>query len=141
MIKKTSKDGYETIRKLEVKIFPEHPWSLKQIESHHEKNNSYLYYLDYMPIAYILFLENVYEMEVLRFGVLENFRGKGFATKLFADFLKKHPGKDIFLEVSEVNIPAISFYEKYDFEEIGERKNYYTDGSSGILMKRSFNNR
>ena len=43
--------------------------------------------------------------------------------------------KYITLEVRESNIPAISLYEKFLFDSIGMRKNYYQDnGENAIIM-------
>ena len=43
--------------------------------------------------------------------------------------------KYITLEVRESNTPAISLYEKFLFESIGMRKNYYQDnGENAIIM-------
>ena len=43
--------------------------------------------------------------------------------------------KYITLEVRESNLPAILLYEKFLFEYIGMRKNYYQDnGENAIIM-------
>lgn len=42
--------------------------------------------------------------------------------------------KSIFLEVRKSNFAALSLYKKFQFIEDGERKNFYSDGESAILM-------
>ena len=37
------------------------------------------------------------------------------------------------LEVRESNIPARSLYEKYNFKEVGRRKNYYENKETAVL--------
>ena len=40
----------------------------------------------------------------------------------------------ITLEVRESNIPAIKLYEKFDFKNLGIRKNYYENSENAIIM-------
>ena len=40
----------------------------------------------------------------------------------------------ITLEVRESNIPAIKLYEKFDFKNLGIRKNYYENTENAIIM-------
>ena len=38
------------------------------------------------------------------------------------------------LEVRESNMPAIRFYEKFDFKRVGLRKNYYKNPMENALL-------
>jgi len=38
------------------------------------------------------------------------------------------------LEVRSSNAPAIRFYERFDFIEVGKRKRYYKDGEDARVM-------
>ena len=40
----------------------------------------------------------------------------------------------ITLEVRESNTPAIKLYEKFDFKNLGVRKNYYKNNENAIIM-------
>jgi len=42
--------------------------------------------------------------------------------------------EEMFLEVRKSNREAISFYEKFNFKLIGERKDYYTDPVEDALI-------
>ena len=46
--------------------------------------------------------------------------------------------KSLSLEVNEENIPAISLYKKFGFEQVGFRKNYYKN-KNGIVMIKHLN--
>ena len=41
------------------------------------------------------------------------------------------------LEVSQNNIIAERYYNNFDFSTVGIRKNYYKDGSNGILKEKN----
>ena len=44
---------------------------------------------------------------------------------------------EIFLEVRESNIPAISLYEKFKFKKISIRKNFYSNpNENAVVMKK-----
>ena len=43
----------------------------------------------------------------------------------------------LFLEVSEVNAPALALYEAAGYAEIGRRKAYYRDGSDARVLGRT----
>jgi len=72
--------------------------------------------------------------------VSPHFQGKGYAKLLLEDLLeeaKTRSAESIFLEVRVSNLSAISLYEKFGFNEMGIRKDYYpaTNGrEDGKLM-------
>ena len=43
------------------------------------------------------------------------------------------PGKNVWLEVHERNLPARRLYERVGFKVVGTRANYYPDGASAVL--------
>ncbi len=47
----------------------------------------------------------------------------------------------ITLEVKQSNIPAIKLYEKYGFENLGIRKNYYKGKEDAIIMTKLLSNK
>lgn len=49
------------------------------------------------------------------------------------DIAKKESFHEITLEVSKTNIAAIKLYEKYHFQKLGFRKNYYKDQDAIIM--------
>ena len=44
--------------------------------------------------------------------------------------------KKLLLEVSNSNVTAERFYSRFDFSNVGIRKNYYKDGSNAILKEK-----
>lgn len=67
----------------------------------------------------------------------EEYRKKGIASELLSfcmNFLKDKEVNEIFLEVREKNIPAISLYKKFNFEKIKIRERYYSDGENAVIM-------
>ena len=68
----------------------------------------------------------------------DSYRGHGLSINIlnaFVEFCRStHLGAEIWLEVSDLNIPAIKLYLRAGFKNVGLRKNYYQDGSDAILM-------
>ncbi|MDR2731772.1 MAG: GNAT family N-acetyltransferase [Fibromonadaceae bacterium] len=65
-------------------------------------------------------------------------RGKGLAKMLMEFCHRELVGlgvKKFFLEVRENNSAAISLYRKFGYEKIAERKKYYADGETAIVMQ------
>ena len=76
------------------------------------------------------------EAEIISIGVAPDARRNGIAGALILlmeQELKKQSIRNVFLEVSEVNIPAKKLYEKYGFLATGKRPKYY-DGIDAIIM-------
>lgn len=76
------------------------------------------------------------EGDIARVAVLPEYRKSGVAKAVlnhaFDDDLT-----EIFLDVRESNIPAISLYHSLGFKDIGIRKNYYSNpDENAVLMKR-----
>ena len=72
------------------------------------------------------------QADILSFIIKDKYRRKGFGTILFGKFistLKSKGVKQFFLEVSEKNIVAQKFYNRFGLIKIGSRKNYYKTNS------------
>ncbi len=77
------------------------------------------------------------ETEILRVKVRGRARELGLGNRLVSELaaLKKREKKaKILLEVNEHNFPAISLYTRNGFVRVGERKKYYHNTDSAILM-------
>lgn len=64
-------------------------------------------------------------------------RRKGIASKLLEHLInvsKKENLSSLTLEVNEKNTNAIYLYEKYHFQKIGIRKNYYGQTDNAVIM-------
>ncbi len=77
--------------------------------------------------------------EIYNIAVIKRWRNKGIGKKLIENLIaicRQNEITEIFLEVRKSNEKARSFYAKRDFEEIGERKNYYTlPTDDAVIMK------
>jgi ribosomal-protein-alanine acetyltransferase len=77
------------------------------------------------------------EAEVLNLAVYPANRRTGTATALllaaFERFRAGHATR-IFLEVRESNAPAIAFYQKHAFRQVGRRPNYYRQPEEAALI-------
>jgi len=73
-----------------------------------------------------------YQADILSFIIKDKYRRQGFGTILFDKFitiLNSKGVKEFFLEVSEKNIGAQKFYNRFGFIKIGSRQNYYKTNS------------
>ena len=78
------------------------------------------------------------EGNITNIAVHPEWRKKGIASKILEELIKSAEGcGQIFLEVRESNIAAISLYEKHGFKNCGVRKNFYhSPVENGIIMIR-----
>lgn len=87
-------------------------------------------------IGFVLLEETIDVINVVDVLVLEDYRRKGIASKLFEFIIDKYKNKKekIMLEVRENNAKAIALYKKYGFKQIHIRKNYYK-GEDALIME------
>ena len=65
------------------------------------------------------------------------YRENGIATKLLDSLIslsQKLGLTSITLEVNENNLPAISLYKKFEFNQVGLRTKYYNNKDNAIIM-------
>lgn len=95
--------------------------------------DTYYYFvakMDNNVVGYLSAELLVDHFDLLSIAVDNNFRRQNIATALLDKLFSlcfDQKITDIFLEVRQNNLSAISFYEKVGFEKISTRKNYYTD--------------
>lgn len=68
------------------------------------------------------------EVELLNICIDPDYQGKGHAQALLEHLIieaKSRDNQEMYLEVRVSNMDAIHVYEKFGFNEIGRRKNYY----------------
>lgn len=78
------------------------------------------------------------EAELTKIAVLCDFRRQGIAEELLSELLaemKERGAAACFLEVKSRNLPAISLYKRFGFNEVGLRKNYYHDDDAVLMRK------
>ena len=104
-------------------------------------NNDYKVYVDDVnnEIVGFLIILNTFEISnIILIFVEEKYRNKHIGTNLL-DYYLTEISLDIekvLLEVNVTNKNAIKFYEKFGFDIIYTRKNYYSDNNDAYIMER-----
>ncbi|MEN3015348.1 MAG: GNAT family N-acetyltransferase [bacterium] len=90
-------------------------------------------------IAFCLSSISYDHADILKIIVDKDYRFKGIGKKILSfnlGVLFFKGVREIYLEVSEMNIVAINLYKKFGFSVIGKRKNYYGKVDA-LLMKKT----
>ena len=129
-----NKDEYSYFKKI--------GWNLKNIESQFNKVNNYS--LGYFKANKLLGLligdaikyDKHYDLELHILFVSKDQRRKQIATKLL-NYVETNKIKfsQIFIEVAEDNVDAISFYKKNNFVFLNFRHNYYRYNDRNVHAK------
>ena len=80
--------------------------------------------------------------DITTIAVRADFQGHGIGRKLMQEILDiaaKRNLRKIMLEVKPENLAAISLYQKFDFEVIGLRRNYYGPSKDALTMQKLVN--
>ena len=75
----------------------------------------------------------------IEWKIEEKYREKGFGSHLMRFLIKqckKLKITKLFLEVSNTNVTAERFYNRFNFSTVGIRRNYYKDGSDALLKEK-----
>ena len=78
--------------------------------------------------AYTVLMPVLDELHLLNITVAPAFRRQGYAHYLLdnaGEFARQHHFKKILLEARQSNTAALSLYQQYGFQEIGQRPGYY----------------
>ena len=79
------------------------------------------------------------EAQLNFFSIKQKYRRKGYGSFLMRNLIKqceKLSLKRVLLEVSDTNLVAEIFYNKFKFLTVGRRKNYYKNGSDAVLKEK-----
>ena len=126
----------------EYNYFKKIGWNLKNIESQFNKVNNYsLGYFNSNHLVGLLIGDAIkndkdYELELHILFVSKDQRRKQIATKLL-NYVETNIIKfsQIFIEVAEDNLDAISFYKKNNFVFLNFRHNYYRYNDKNVHAK------
>ncbi len=116
-------------------------WSKKQWSKEFKKEGikvSGLFFKNLL-IGLCVFQVVIDEVQINFFVVHQQFRNKGYGSYLMSYLIKrclKQNINKILLEVSQSNVIAEKFYDRFDFSTVGIRKNYYKDGSNALLKEK-----
>ena len=145
MIREMEASDIDKVYDIENQAFFE-PWSKKNLVKDLEQNNflkHYVYEKNGEVVGFYIASLVLDEVEIFSIAVDNKNRCEGIASKLLEhliDFSKKSGVCQIWLEVSTKNQAAINLYEKFGFEIMGIRKNYYQKiGEDAYNMLREIN--
>ena len=139
VVKMTGDDVVEVFQ-IEELIHPEHHWSKDSFYNELANNLASYYCVKDTAdkiLAYIGCWHIIEEAHITSLAVHPDYRRKQLAQILIIKAIEdcyKDMIKYVTLEVRESNTEAISLYEKFLFETIGMRKNYYQDNGENALI-------
>jgi ribosomal-protein-alanine N-acetyltransferase len=87
--------------------------------------------------GFLMARQSADEAELLNIAVHRAHRRTGVASALFLaalDELHARRATRLFLEVRESNAPAIAFYQKHGFRQVGKRPAYYRHPDEAALL-------
>lgn len=121
--------------------FGKDAWNKQQFLS--ELTNEYATYivaLDQQTIVgYCGEVSMIDQADIQTIAVSPLYRSQGIGYQLLSSMighLKSENIKEIFLEVDVTNHIAIALYQKFKFQTIGKRKNYYANGNDALVMRK-----
>ncbi len=121
-------------------------WTKKQWEGEFKKKGAKFFALFlFKKIIGVCVIQLVVdEAQLNYFTIKKKYRRKGYGRYLM-DFLisqcEKFNLRKITLEVSDINIVALKFYDTVDFLTVGKRSNYYRNGSNAVLKEKILKNK
>ena len=132
------REHLDELVKLEKICFSQ-PWSYQSLEEELSNDTAYFFtaldgekvigYIGLYIVCESCFVSNI--------AVFPEYRRKGVATALIeraCECAKEHGTDFISLEVRPSNVSALALYEKFGFEEMGLRKNYYRNPTEDALI-------
>ena len=128
----------EQIYALEKMVFGSEAWTLDMLKIELlgiYNSSTVLIEENGLILSYLIYRRLLHEYHILNLGVLPSRQKEGIGSIILKDFLNKLKNiSTVFLEVKKSNFSAINLYRKNGFRICGERKNYYKDGSSALIM-------
>ena len=84
------------------------------------------------------------ELHITFLAVHSLYQRRGLGKFLLSDLIKRSKALQtnyIQLEVKDSNEPAKAFYKSMGFKKIGNRSNFYKDGSDALILTKQINNK
>lgn len=137
-IVKFSTDYLEQVAQLEKECFSD-AWSATQLmETCY--SSSYIFFVALIgnKVAGYVIANNVAgDLYIERVATSKEIRGKGVAGGLLNALLNRAKNSSVnfaTLEVRKSNIPAIMLYEKFGFNPVGERPDFYSNPKENAII-------
>lgn len=128
--KNSSESLFNRLSALDKQCVGNDGWSAESFKSEAEKDNGIMLYAveNEVVTGLICGYFAADEADITSVAVAPEYRRRGIAARLMEEFLGTLPDitECIFLEVRESNSAAIGLYEKFGFEKLSIRKNFYS---------------
>lgn len=82
-------------------------------------------------------------IDITTIAVQSEYQYHGFGTVMMNEIMEianQYKARKVMLEVKPENVAAISLYQKYGFEVIGLRRNYYGPSKDALTMQKVVSN-
>lgn len=137
-IESMSLSTVEAVEALEKECFS-NPWSLDSLAE--ELSNPlavfYTASIDGKVVGYVGMHHIIDEGYITNIAVTESHRRQGIANRLMREILSYAEENDlrmVTLEVRPSNTAAVAMYESLDFEQTGQRRDYYANPTEDALI-------
>lgn len=122
------------------------PWTKEQFSDTLNTKNTHVYgafihkegHTEQL-VGFLIAVDTKVEMDIYMVAIREAFKNQQIGGQLFEELIEdamKIGIGEIYLEVRKSNVPAIRLYQRMNFVEIGERKNYYINPVEDALLMR-----
>lgn len=135
-------DDLDQVEAIEAQSTP-NPWSREGFEK--ELSTPWARFLvltddetDSKVFGYINYWLQVEGVSLLNIAIAPEWRGLGLSRRLMALLINEAVREEIpriVLEVRESNLPAIRLYESCGFKTTHERRDFYSNGESALVME------
>ena len=109
-------------------------WDVKSFKSDINDSKHFVSKIDTEVFGYISYRVVLDEVEIMNIVTREDARNMGIASSLLSYLIRNVNANKFNLEVNENNKVAIKIYKKFGFVEVGERKNYYNNGTENAVL-------
>lgn len=140
MIRKASVEDVPSILLLDAKVLKTN-WNERLYSESTAMEDTYFNVaeVDHELVGFHMYRNIGGDFEILQIAVDPQQQNQGLGSK-FMETMVNHAItigiENIFLEVRVDNAKAIQFYERFGFQRIHVRKNYYGPQEDGLVMKR-----
>lgn len=115
------------------------PWNIQQIKNDllNQTARYLLYSVEGRIVGFVGVTGIPPEWEITNVAVRGEYQAQGIASSLLAELARsavEYGVEEIFLEVRITNQSAIRLYQKFGFDRIGVRKNYYHDPTEDAMI-------
>lgn len=120
-------DDLDSVVALEQQTFS-HPWTRALYSDALTSYECWMMHVDQQHVGHGVISQIVDEAHLLNIAIAVEQQGKGFGLQLLEHLMQRASQRgcvECFLEVRASNLSAYGLYERFGFNEIGRRRDYY----------------